>query len=143
MGGLTNTDAPLPAAQPTWRGSLVSGRSLRYAAGVLLIAVGYYTAAKGGLALLLTGPAGAFWPATGVGIAVLYLGGLRWWPGVLLGDLLTREFALPLLGRARRNGRQHGQGAPGRGHPPAAGRPAGGDGPARAGRRRVRRRGRR
>jgi signal transduction histidine kinase len=63
---------------------------------VLLIAGGYYAAAKGGQALLLTGPAGAFWPATGVGIAVLYLGGLRWWPGVLLGDLLTREFALPL-----------------------------------------------
>jgi signal transduction histidine kinase len=65
-------------------------------AGVLLVAAGYYAAVQGGLALLLTGPAGAFWPATGVGIAVLYLGGLRWWPGVLLGDLLTREFALPL-----------------------------------------------
>ena len=63
---------------------------------MLLIAAGYYAAVQGGLALLLTGPAGAFWPATGVGIAVLYLGGLRWWPGVLLGDLLTREFALPL-----------------------------------------------
>jgi integral membrane sensor domain MASE1 len=61
---------------------------------VLLIAGGYYIAVQGGLALLLTGPAGAFWPATGVGIAVLYLGGLRWWPGILLGDLLTREFAL-------------------------------------------------
>ena len=64
---------------------------------MLLIAVGYYVAAQGGEALLLTGPAGAFWPATGVGIAVLYLGGLRWWPGVLLGDLLSREFTqLPL-----------------------------------------------
>jgi signal transduction histidine kinase len=91
-----NTDAPLPAARPTWRGALASGRPVRYAAGVLLIAGGYYAAARGGQALLLTGPAGAFWPATGVGIAVLYLGGLRWWPGVLLGDLLTREFALPL-----------------------------------------------
>jgi integral membrane sensor domain MASE1 len=100
MGGLTNTDAPLPAAAPTWRGLLVSGRSLRYAAGVLLIAGGYYAAAQGGEALLLTGPAGAFWPATGVGIAVLYLGGLRWWPGVLLGDLLSREFALLPLGTA-------------------------------------------
>ena len=69
---------------------------MRYAAGVLLIAVGYYVAAQGGQTLLLTGPAGAFWPATGVGIAVLYLGGLRWWPGILLGDLLTREFTLPL-----------------------------------------------
>jgi signal transduction histidine kinase len=79
---------------------LVSGRSVRYAAGVLLIAGGYYVAAQGGEALLLTGPAGAFWPATGVGIAVLYLGGWRWWPGVLLGDLLSREFTQLPLGTA-------------------------------------------
>jgi len=93
MGGLTNTDAPLSASRPTWRGLLVSGRSVRYGAGVLLIAGGYYAFAKGGEALLLTGPAGAFWPATGLGIVVLYLGGLRWWPGVLLGELLSRPFA--------------------------------------------------
>ena len=73
---------------------------MRYAAGVLLIAGGYYAAAQGGEALLLTGPAGAFWPATGVGIAVLYLGGLRWWPGILLGDLLSREFTQLPLGTA-------------------------------------------
>jgi signal transduction histidine kinase len=69
-------------------------------AGVLLIAGGYYAAARVGQALLLTGPAGAFWPATGVGIVVLYLGGLRWWPGVLLGDLLARDFTLVPLGTA-------------------------------------------
>jgi signal transduction histidine kinase len=74
--------------------------SLRYATGVVLIALGYYAFAQGGEALLLTGPAGAFWPATGVGIAVLYLGGLRWWPGVLLGDLLSREWAQLPLGTA-------------------------------------------
>ena len=78
----------------------MSARSLRYAAGVGLIAGGYYAAAQGGEALLLTGPAGAFWPATGVGIAVLYLGGLRWWPGVLLGDLLSREFTELPVGTA-------------------------------------------
>src|SRR4029453_483948 len=38
---------------------------------------------------------GAFWPRTGVGIALLYLGGLRWWPGVLLGDLLGTIVDLP------------------------------------------------
>ena len=96
----TNADAPSPAAEPTWTGSLISARSVRYAAGVLLIAGGYYAAAQGGEALLLTGPAGAFWPATGVGIAVLYLGGLRWWPGVLLGDLFSREFSELPLGTA-------------------------------------------
>jgi signal transduction histidine kinase len=95
MGGLTNTDAPLPAAAPTWRGLLVSGRSVRYAAGVLLIAGGYYVAAQSGEAFLLTGGVGAFWPATGVGIAVLYLGGLRWWPGILLGDLIGTIVDLP------------------------------------------------
>jgi signal transduction histidine kinase len=67
---------------------------------VAAIAAGYWAFAQGGEALLLTGPAGAFWPATGLGIAVLYLGGLRWWPGVLLGDLLSREFALLPLGTA-------------------------------------------
>jgi integral membrane sensor domain MASE1 len=75
-------------------------RSLRFAAGVAVIAACYYAVAQGGEALLLTGPAGAFWPATGLGIAVLYLGGLRWWPGVLLGDLLSREFGLLPLGTA-------------------------------------------
>jgi signal transduction histidine kinase len=94
-GGVTNTDAPLPAAQPSWRGFLVSARSVRYVAGVLLIALGYYTAAQSGEALLLTGGVGAFWPATGVGIAVLYLGGLRWWPGILLGDLVGTIVDLP------------------------------------------------
>jgi signal transduction histidine kinase len=68
---------------------------MRYAAGMLLIAGGYYAAAQSGEALLLTGGVGAFWPATGVGIALLYLGGLRWWPGVLLGDLLGTIVDLP------------------------------------------------
>jgi integral membrane sensor domain MASE1 len=95
LGGLTNTDAPLPATQPTWWGLLVSGRSMRYAAGVLLIAAGYYVAAQSGETLLLTGGVGAFWPATGVGVALLYVGGLRWWPGILLGDLVGTIVDLP------------------------------------------------
>jgi signal transduction histidine kinase len=98
-GGLTSTDAQLPPARPALD-SLSPARSVRYAAGVVIIAAGYYAAAQGGEALLLTGPAGAFWPATGLGIAVLYLGGLRWWPGVLLGDLLSREFGMLPLGTA-------------------------------------------
>jgi signal transduction histidine kinase len=60
---------------------------VRYGAGLVAVAAGYYAFAVGGKALLLTGPAGAFWPAAGLAIAVLYLGGLRWWPGVLLGDV--------------------------------------------------------
>jgi signal transduction histidine kinase len=71
-------------------------------AGVVAIAAVSFALAQGGKALLLTGPAGAFWPAGGFGIAVLYLGGLRWWPAVLLGDaasllwdVLSTEFAVP------------------------------------------------
>jgi integral membrane sensor domain MASE1 len=60
---------------------------VRYAVTVVVIAAGYYAFTEGGKALLLTGPAGAFWPSAGLGIAVLYLGGLRWWPALLLGDL--------------------------------------------------------
>jgi signal transduction histidine kinase len=87
-GGLTSTEVAFRFARPaSWRGFLLSARSVRYVAGVVVIAGGCYAFAEGGKALLLTGPAGAFWPAGGLAIAVLYLGGLRWWPGVLLGDL--------------------------------------------------------
>ena len=94
LGGLTNTDAPAPPRLPTWRGSLLSGRSLRYAAGVLLVAGGYRAVGEGATTLLLPGQVTPFfWWATGVGIAVLYLGGWRWWPGLLLGDLFGDLFA--------------------------------------------------
>jgi hypothetical protein len=43
---------------------------LRYAAAVAVIAAGYYAFTALGKALLLTGPAGAFWPSAGLGIAV-------------------------------------------------------------------------
>ena len=69
----------------------------------MAIAAAGFALAQGGKALLLTGPAGAFWPAGGLGIAVLYLGGLRWWPGVLLGDagsllwdVLSTDLAVPV-----------------------------------------------
>jgi signal transduction histidine kinase len=71
----------------TGRRFLLLAGPVRYGAGVLAVALGYYAFAVGGKALLLTGPAGAFWPAAGFAVAALYLGGLRWWPGVLLGDL--------------------------------------------------------
>jgi len=87
-------------AQP---GGAMSSRLTRYLVGVVAIAAASFALAHGGKALLLTGPAGAFWPAGGFGIAVLYLGGLRWWPGVLLGDaasllwdVLSTDLALPV-----------------------------------------------
>ncbi len=100
-GGSLSTNAQVRLVRRWPRiGSLSSAPYLRYAGGIAVIAAAYYAFAKGGETLLLTGPAGAFWPATGLGIAVLYLGGLRWWPGVLLGDLLSRDFVLLPFGAA-------------------------------------------
>src|SRR5215208_4576314 len=76
--------------------------SLRYAAGVVALAAAYYCAAKVGQTLRYTASVSAIWPPAGLGIAALYLGGLRWWPGVLVGellvngDLLLRESSIPL-----------------------------------------------
>jgi signal transduction histidine kinase len=63
--------------------------SLRYVGGVLLLAAAYYGAAKVGQTLRYTASVSAIWPPAGLGIAALYLWGLRWWPGVLLGEIVV------------------------------------------------------
>ena len=63
--------------------------SLRYAAGIVALAAAYYGAAKLGQTLRYTASVAAIWPPAGLGIAALYLWGLRWWPGVLLGELVV------------------------------------------------------
>src|SRR4051794_5857603 len=70
---------------------------LRWALAVLLLAAAYRAAAEVGFALQFAGPVAAIaWLPVGVGIAFLYLGGLSYWPGVLLGDLLANDYsALP------------------------------------------------
>jgi signal transduction histidine kinase len=69
----------------------------RHLAGVLVLAAVYYGAAKLGYELEFSGPVAAIvWLPAGVAIAFLYLGGLRFWPGVLVGDLLANNYtALP------------------------------------------------
>ena len=91
-------DQPLrPAASVLLRSS-----SARYVCGVVLLAVAYYGAAKVGQTLRYTGSVAAIWPPAGLGIAALYLWGLRWWPGVFIGELfvngelLAGDNALPL-----------------------------------------------
>src|SRR4051812_33792361 len=58
----------------------------------------YYASAKVGYALEFAGPVAAVvWLPVGVAIAFLYLGGIRLWPGVVIGDLLANDYgALPL-----------------------------------------------
>jgi signal transduction histidine kinase len=60
-----------------------------YVAGVLALAVAYYAAAKVGQTLRYTASVAAVWPPAGLGIAALYLWGIRWWPGVFVGELLV------------------------------------------------------
>jgi signal transduction histidine kinase len=53
-----------------------------------MLGAAYYGAAKVGQTLRYTASVSAIWPPAGLGIATLYLWGLRWWPGVLLGELV-------------------------------------------------------
>jgi signal transduction histidine kinase len=84
-----------PAVKPAWV-------AVRYLIGVVLLVAVYYGAAKLGQTLRYTASVAAIWPPAGVGIAALYLWGIRWWPGVLLGELvvngelLVDDTALPL-----------------------------------------------
>ena len=55
----------------------------------MLLAAAYYGAAKLGQTLRYTASVSAIWPPAGLGIAALYLWGLRWWPGVLLGEIIV------------------------------------------------------
>ena len=72
--------------------------SVRYLLGVGALAGLYYAGAKTGFLLEFAGPVAAIvWLPVGVAISFLYLGGLRLWPGVLIGDLLVNDYmALPI-----------------------------------------------
>jgi len=62
---------------------------LRYVTGVVVLAAAYYGAAKLGQTLRYTASVSAIWPPAGLGIAALYLWGMRWWPGVLVGETVV------------------------------------------------------
>src|SRR3954447_21337365 len=67
-----------------------------YVAAVGCLAVTYYLAGKVGLELAyLDGAVAALWPPAGLGLAVLFLGGIRLWPGIVIGDLLLGDFSTP------------------------------------------------
>ncbi len=73
------------------------GRVALYTASVALVAGAYYLAGRLGLELAyLDGAVAALWPPAGLGLAVLFLYGIRLWPGILIGDLLLADFSTPL-----------------------------------------------
>jgi signal transduction histidine kinase len=86
-------------------------RAALYAGGTVLLALVYYGAAKAGQSLRYTASVAAMWPPAGVGIAALYLWGLRWWPAILLGDLVVnaeQHFADPSIPLGSLLGQQTG-----------------------------------
>ncbi|HEY1359270.1 MAG TPA: MASE1 domain-containing protein [Thermoleophilaceae bacterium] len=73
------------------------GRLALYAGSIALVAGAYYLAGRIGLELAyLNGAVAALWPPSGLGIAVLFLWGIRLWPGIVIGDLLLGDYSTPL-----------------------------------------------
>ena len=83
------------------------GRAALYAGSLVLVALAYYLAGRLGLELAyLDGAVAAVWPPAGLGLALLFLYGVRLWPGIVIGDLLLADFSTPLgtvLGQAAGN----------------------------------------
>jgi signal transduction histidine kinase len=70
--------------------------AVRYAGAVALVALLYYGAGRVGLELAyLDGAVAALWPPAGLGLALLFLYGIRLWPGIVLGDLWLADFSTP------------------------------------------------
>ena len=72
-----------------------------YVPRILAVIAMYYAAAHIGYAFQFAGPvASVVWLPVGVGIAVLYLGGLQLWPGIVIGDLLVNNYSTLPVGAA-------------------------------------------
>src|SRR3954451_20044184 len=68
-----------------------------YVLAVAVVALAYYGAGRIGLELsYLEGAVAALWPPAGLGLAVLFLYGMRVWPGIVIGDLLLGDYSTPL-----------------------------------------------
>src|SRR4051794_29989240 len=81
-----------PPRRPRWLDRSADLRVPRVV-GVLALALLYRGVAQIGYELQFAGPVAAIaWLPVGVGIAFLYLCGLRYWPGVLAGDLLANDY---------------------------------------------------
>jgi two-component system, NarL family, sensor histidine kinase FusK len=81
--------------------SVSVGGIFRYGAGVCALVGLYYGSAQLGYTLDFTGPVAAIvWLPVGVGISFLYLGGMAYWPGLLIGDLLANDYSTLPVGSA-------------------------------------------
>ena len=85
------------------RGRIEALRRLEHAGPALyvltlaLVALLYYGAGRLGLELAyLNGAVAALWPPAGVGLALLFLYGVRLWPAIVIGDLFLGDYTTPL-----------------------------------------------
>src|SRR5215213_3390644 len=70
--------------------------AVMYAGALALTALTYYLAGRIGLELAyLDGAVAALWPPAGLGLAVLFLYGVRLWPGIVIGDLWLGDYSTP------------------------------------------------
>src|SRR4051794_6621274 len=70
---------------------------LSYLLTLVLVAFAYYAAGRIGLELAyLNGAVAALWPPAGLGLAVLFLYGIRLWPAIVVGDLMLGDYSTPL-----------------------------------------------
>src|SRR3954468_6386091 len=96
VSGTTASHTDLRSSIARWRRSRHGSAGL-YVGAVLLLAFAYYLAGKIGLELAyLDGAVAALWPPAGLGLAVLFLSGVRLWAGIVIGDLPLRDFSSPL-----------------------------------------------
>ncbi|HVI89526.1 MAG TPA: CHASE domain-containing protein [Dongiaceae bacterium] len=78
--------------RPVTLGALPGSRAIAYPAATLVLAVVYFTAARLGLLLATVNEsASPVWPASGLAVAALALGGWRLWPAIALGALLANS----------------------------------------------------
>ena len=71
-------------------------RPVVYAGTVALGSIAYYLAGRAGLELAyLDGAVAAMWPPAGLGLAMLFLLGLRMWPAIVIGDLWLGDWSTP------------------------------------------------
>ena len=84
-----------------WAARGAVDRRVRYVLGLCVLVALYDGAAQISYGLGFAGPVAAIvWLPVGVGIAFLYLNGMRYWPAVLAGDLLANSYSTLPLGSA-------------------------------------------
>src|SRR5215210_5844359 len=90
--GADRVRKPVEALRRREHGSVVL-----YVVALAVVALLYYGAGRIGLELAyLDGAVAALWPPAGLGLAVLFLYGVRLWPAIVVGDLWLGDFSTPL-----------------------------------------------